>query len=495
MALRGLLDPEADAADPALRGLIDVVPFGVPAEPPRRGPGALRAALGLPADARVLRLGRRDLGLARRADRDPRRSTHLPDGRPPRLPRRPPPGDGRARRPRARAPRRSRSRASSGSRAGACTSTRAGSPTPSAGRGCSTPTWASPPTRRTSRRASPSAPGSSTTCGPGLPVVSTDGRRARRPRRPRGPGRRRPRRATRAPSPPRARAVLADPAPPARGCARARRGAGAGSASSRRCAAFCADGPARARLAAARRALRRATLAQYPPIAARDARHRRPGVPGAQARAQPGPRRAAHVTCSVPVDERLAHRPGARATPAARRRGPRPRPLRARRARRARRALVVVLAALLTKGRPLSGADGLLAADQLQYFAWIREAAAPRPDRQPLRPRAGRPRLPAPRLRDLGRPARARALRPARLPACGSRSRSRVTFFGALALRPPAAGARGPARATPRSCSRCSRSCRPPGSSRGRTGAATRASTRSTSSRARCGRASTCGAT
>jgi hypothetical protein len=34
-----------------------------------------------------------------------------------------------------------------------------------------------------------------------------------------------------------------------------------------------------------------------------------------------------------------------------------------------------VLAALLTKGRPLSGADGLLASDQLQYFAWIREAA------------------------------------------------------------------------------------------------------------------------
>jgi hypothetical protein len=34
-----------------------------------------------------------------------------------------------------------------------------------------------------------------------------------------------------------------------------------------------------------------------------------------------------------------------------------------------------VLAALLTKGRPLSGADGLLASDQLQYFAWIREAS------------------------------------------------------------------------------------------------------------------------
>ena len=34
----------------------------------------------------------------------------------------------------------------------------------------------------------------------------------------------------------------------------------------------------------------------------------------------------------------------------------------------------IILAALLTKGRPLSGADGLLAADQLQYFSWIREA-------------------------------------------------------------------------------------------------------------------------
>jgi hypothetical protein len=35
----------------------------------------------------------------------------------------------------------------------------------------------------------------------------------------------------------------------------------------------------------------------------------------------------------------------------------------------------IVLAALATKGRPVSGADGLLAADQLQYFAWIRQAA------------------------------------------------------------------------------------------------------------------------
>ena len=35
---------------------------------------------------------------------------------------------------------------------------------------------------------------------------------------------------------------------------------------------------------------------------------------------------------------------------------------------------MVPLIALVTQGRPLSGADGLLATDQLQYFAWIREA-------------------------------------------------------------------------------------------------------------------------
>jgi hypothetical protein len=36
---------------------------------------------------------------------------------------------------------------------------------------------------------------------------------------------------------------------------------------------------------------------------------------------------------------------------------------------------VVVLAALVTKGRALTGADGLLASDQLQYFTWIRQAS------------------------------------------------------------------------------------------------------------------------
>ena len=34
-----------------------------------------------------------------------------------------------------------------------------------------------------------------------------------------------------------------------------------------------------------------------------------------------------------------------------------------------------MLGALLTKGRPLSGADGMLASDQLQYLSWVREAA------------------------------------------------------------------------------------------------------------------------
>jgi hypothetical protein len=36
---------------------------------------------------------------------------------------------------------------------------------------------------------------------------------------------------------------------------------------------------------------------------------------------------------------------------------------------------LLILAVLLTKGRPLSGADGAFAHDQLQYFTWIRESA------------------------------------------------------------------------------------------------------------------------
>src|SRR4051795_13440502 len=36
---------------------------------------------------------------------------------------------------------------------------------------------------------------------------------------------------------------------------------------------------------------------------------------------------------------------------------------------------LALLVPLLTRGRPLSGSDGFFPADQLQYFAWIREAA------------------------------------------------------------------------------------------------------------------------
>jgi hypothetical protein len=36
---------------------------------------------------------------------------------------------------------------------------------------------------------------------------------------------------------------------------------------------------------------------------------------------------------------------------------------------------VAVLTALLAKGRAITGADGVLASDQLQYFTWIREAS------------------------------------------------------------------------------------------------------------------------
>src|SRR5215217_6433207 len=36
---------------------------------------------------------------------------------------------------------------------------------------------------------------------------------------------------------------------------------------------------------------------------------------------------------------------------------------------------LAVLVPLLTRGRPLSGSDGLFPADQLQYFAWIRDAS------------------------------------------------------------------------------------------------------------------------
>ena len=80
---------------------------------------------------------------------------------------------------------------------------------------------------------------------------------------------------------------------------------------------------------------------------------------------------------------------------------------------------------LSVKGRPLSGADGLLAADQLQYFAWIREASHHLliGNRFDLAP--GARSFLHPGFAHLRRPARARALGPAQLPRLEAASRSR----------------------------------------------------------------------
>jgi glycosyltransferase involved in cell wall biosynthesis len=55
MAVSGLLDAEGEARDPALRSRIDVVPFGIPEQPPEAAAGGgLRDRLEIPAHHRVL---------------------------------------------------------------------------------------------------------------------------------------------------------------------------------------------------------------------------------------------------------------------------------------------------------------------------------------------------------------------------------------------------------------------------------------------------------
>jgi glycosyltransferase involved in cell wall biosynthesis len=55
MALAGLLDAERYRADPTFRAFVDVVPFGLPAEPPREGEPVLKGVWpGIEADDRVL---------------------------------------------------------------------------------------------------------------------------------------------------------------------------------------------------------------------------------------------------------------------------------------------------------------------------------------------------------------------------------------------------------------------------------------------------------
>jgi glycosyltransferase involved in cell wall biosynthesis len=54
MAARGLIDLETYRADPTLRGLVAVVPFGVPDAPPRRADERVLARFGIPPEHRVL---------------------------------------------------------------------------------------------------------------------------------------------------------------------------------------------------------------------------------------------------------------------------------------------------------------------------------------------------------------------------------------------------------------------------------------------------------
>ena len=53
----GQVNPATHAADPTLRDLIDVVPFGIPARPPERSGTGMRERLGLSAEDLVLLWG------------------------------------------------------------------------------------------------------------------------------------------------------------------------------------------------------------------------------------------------------------------------------------------------------------------------------------------------------------------------------------------------------------------------------------------------------
>ena len=174
MAARGLVDVAAYETDPTLRSVIDVVPFGLPSEPPQGADAApIRAMFaGIGTQDRVLLWGggvwnwldpqtaidAAGIVDARRGDAPRTHLVFMGIGRPAteeldamRA------VDRDARPPRER--RASRDRSS--------TSTAGGSRTPSAVPGCSRPTRRSVPTTTISRRASRSAPGCSTPSGPG----------------------------------------------------------------------------------------------------------------------------------------------------------------------------------------------------------------------------------------------------------------------------------------------------------------------------------------
>ena len=241
----------------------------VPVRRPHRAAAARRPA----GDARPARargrphpaVGRRDLGLARRADRDPR---HRPPARrrPPRLPGRQAPGAARARRARRRRRARSRSPASSGWRARGSHFNHDWVPYEQRG------AWlleadlgvSAHPAHLETRFAYRTRIADYLWAG--LPVVDERGRRARRPRRDAAASAARSPRATTPRSPHACAELLADPGP-----ARVAVAAAADELRWDRVVQplldFCHSGAKRAHNRHRARAIRNATIGQYAPIA------------------------------------------------------------------------------------------------------------------------------------------------------------------------------------------------------------------------------------
>ena len=370
MALHGLIDVDAYERDPTLRSRVKVVPFGLPDGPPPAPHG--RAAGRVPRDRRGrprARVGRRRLGLARPAHADA--GGRAPAGDAPRAARARP----------ARASRRPGRRAAgeaavaAARRAGLLGRRRARQRGLGALRGARRVAGrgrrsASARTATTPKRATPIARASSTTCGPGCrsspraatrsPSWSSARGSARSPSpatsrasRPRAADARRRRRRARASGSPRSR----------RRCA--------GSAVAAPLAAWCAAPPPRRAASAARHGAPRGAR-PVPLGARRDARRAR------------APRRRCAASAGG-----CAGRCGcdeAALTASSSARSPR------------YGLSVLVLAALLTKGRALTGADGLLAVRPAAVLHLDPAGRRARARRQRVRHGARRPRVPAPRL-------------------------------------------------------------------------------------------------
>ena len=103
----------------------------------------------------------------------------------------------------------------------------------------------------------------------------------------------------------------------------------------------------------------------------------------------------------------------------------------------------------------MTGADGFLVADPLQYLDWSRQAGRARADRQPARPRAGRPRVPAPGAAALRAARGGSAPGPAVAYLLWKPVAVGVLFAGHAGARAALPGAAATTAAS-RSCSRCS---------------------------------------